>query len=360
MNINHLKNSINKFPGTDLNLFIGSWNIAGVDFPENFDLIPWLFSSENKIIPDMFILGFQEIINLSANNILSSNSNVEKIENLRKILTKNLNIIGKFTIVKMINLVGIYMIIFVKENLCEYISKIETCTIKTGLMGTLGNKGYCIIRFNFQDVSLAFSCCHLKSGENETNTRILEISEILNKNIKLKDSKEIMIKDHDIYFIFGDLNFRLDIDIKKCLELINNRRFKELFNYDQLNKNKNANRDIKLLNEMEINFPPTYKFNIESSEYTIREKHTPSWCDRIIFNKNLKIKGIYYNCIDYYKESDHKPIFGVYKIKINEYNSNLNPNEDINNKIGKFIPQNHYVIENNIGNNTLNLDNFEI
>jgi hypothetical protein len=379
MNINHIKNSLNKFPCRDLNIFIASWNIFGIDLPENFDFIPLLFPNENKNIPDMFILGFQEIINLSPKNlILSSNSNTEKIENLRKILIKNLNILGKYTIVKTSNLVGIYMIIFIKENLCEYISKIESCTIKTGLMGTLGNKGNCIIRFNFQDVSFAFSCCHLKSGENELNSRILEISEILNKNIKLKDSKEMMIKDHDIFFIFGDLNFRLDIDMKKYLDLINNQNLKELLKYDQFNKNKNTtNKDLKLLSELDINFNPTYKYQIGTNEYYIKEKYIPSWCDRIIFNKNMKIKGIYYTSVENYKESDHKPIFGIYKIKINDndkisisINNNNNPNfisnsysnqnDDINNKIGKFIPQNHYVIENNIGNNTLNLENFEI
>jgi len=306
----------------------------------------------------MFILGFQEIITLSTKNLLMSSNSIN-IGSLKKILKKNLETIGKYTMVKTVDLVGIFLIIFVKENLCEYISKIESIIIKTGLMGTMGNKGNCIIRFNFQDVSFAFSCCHLKSGQNETNSRILEISEILNKNIQLKDSKEMLLKDHDVFFVFGDLNFRVNLDFKKCMDYLSKEKFEDYFNNDQFNKNKDTNKDIKLLNEMEIKFPPTYKYLIGSNEYDLKEKRIPSWCDRITFNKSLKIKGIYYDHVDYFKESDHKPIFGIYKVTINNNN-----NQDINQQIGKYLPenQNYYMKENNnnIGNNTLNLDNFQI
>ena len=74
--------STNKNKIKDLNLFIGSWNVGGQDFPNNFSLIPWLYPKESQTISDIYVLGFQEIINLSAKNILIS-SNLDKVESLR-------------------------------------------------------------------------------------------------------------------------------------------------------------------------------------------------------------------------------------------------------------------------------------
>lgn len=317
----HKKNkfsvSNNKYPQRDLNLFIGTWNIGGQDLDENFSLIPWLCPQENETNPDMYVLGFQEIVDLSAKNIIIS-SNTEKIQALKNIVTKNLKNLGNFTIVKVLDLVGILFMIFIKENLCEFIKNIETSIVKTGLMGTLGNKGNCIIRFNFADKSLAFSCCHLKAGKSEIAGRTQELSDILNYNIPLKNSKEMLFKEHDIYFIFGDLNFRIDLDISNCMEFIKTGYIETLYLYDQLNKKKSISKDLMVLDEMVINFPPTYKYNIGSNDYDFKDKRVPSWCDRITFNYNPNIKGIFYNHVENFKASDHKPIYGVFKLVINE------------------------------------------
>jgi hypothetical protein len=358
--MNHDNNINKKFPGKNLNIFIGSWNIGGVDLPKDFSLIPWLCPKLNQKIPDMYFLGFQEIINLSSTNILIASNNSSKIESLRLIAFENLKTLGKFTMVKILDLVGILFMIFIKEDLCEYIKNIETSIVKLGLLGTLGNKGYCIIRFNIQDVSFAFSCCHLKSGKKEVNGRKQEVIDILNYNIPLRNSKEMLFKDHDIFFIFGDLNFRIDSDLKTCVNFIKTGYLETLYLYDQLNKKKNLCKDLMVLDEMKINFPPTYKYEIGTNEYDFKQKRIPSWCDRITFNFNPSIKGMYYDSIENFKESDHKPIYGIFKILINENLNNTNANNFIDDNSNKNDIHNNMNNLNKDFNSKLNFNSYNL
>ncbi len=77
-----------------LNVYIGTWNMAGVEMNTNENLFDWLFPIKDMKPPDLYIVGFQEIVALSATNIVfSSNSNT--VETYKNLLFKNLNKIGK-------------------------------------------------------------------------------------------------------------------------------------------------------------------------------------------------------------------------------------------------------------------------
>ncbi len=303
----------------DLNIYVGSWNVAGKEFKEDFSLIKWLFPKEAMKIPDIFVLGFQEICNLNAKNIMIS-SNSDKVDTWKNIIKNNINQIGKFALVKCLDLVGLLIIIFIKDNLCEFVKNIETAILRTGLYGALGNKGSCLIRFNIQETSFVFCCSHLKAGTSNANanSRFSEISEIMNKNFTIKNYGEMKFKEHDVQFIFGDLNFRIDTDLQNCMAFIKSGYYENLFLFDQLNKQKSIKLELMELEELPIKFPPTYKYLENLNEYDLIKKRIPSWCDRILFNNSNKIKGFDYNHVDYFKESDHKPIYGLYNIKINE------------------------------------------
>jgi len=345
-----------------LNLFIGSWNVAGKEFSENHSLIQWLYPKENMQLPDIYVIGFQEICNLNAKNIIVSN-NSHKVENWKKIVINNLNQLGKFALVKCLDLIGIFIIILIKEDLCEYIKNIDTIILRTGLYGTLGNKGSCLIRFEFDNSSFVFCCSHLKAGYSQANSRTSEITEIMNKNFNLKNSGEINFKDHDFQFIFGDLNFRVDVDLQNCLNFIESGYLETLFLYDQLYTKKSINIDLMGLAESPINFRPTYKYQISTDEYDLKDKRVPSWCDRIIFNNTKKIKGLEYNHVEIFRDSDHKPIYGIYQIQINESKNskddvNININDNINSNIRVNISENSNRNNNNSnlapGNNVYN------
>lgn len=354
-------NNSKAYSGSELNVFVGSWNVAGKDFTDNFSLIQWLFPKENMPLPEIYVIGFQEICNLNAKNIMIS-SNTHKVDNWKNIVTYNLNQLGKYALVKCSDLVGLFVLVFIKEELCEFVKNIETSILRTGLYGTLGNKGSCLIRFNFEDTSFVFCCSHLKAGSSHANSRTSEISEILSKNFALKNYKEMKFKEHDVQFIFGDLNFRVDLDLKNSMEFINSGYIDTLFLYDQLYTKKSLNLKLMELEELPVKFPPTYKYLINTNEYDLKDKRVPSWCDRILFNRSAKVKGLVYDHVDMFRESDHKPIYGLYQVKIKDddklivkVKSTVNNSKNLDLKINVAINSNGNN-NNNINNNLISND----
>lgn len=213
--------------------------------------------------------------------------------------------------IKQHDLVGLFMIFFVKTSIKDKIQNFDSFILKTGMMGTLGNKGSCLLRFNYLDTSFAFSCGHLAAGSSKNQNRIQEIIEIMNKNFP--NVKEQKFKEHNIYFIFGDLNFRIDHDYTMTKELIKKGHIHALHDFEQFLKSKNVNFALEELEEGYLHFNPTYKYTFGSHEYDQKKKRTPSWCDRIFFKKGKFIRQIAYDRIEYC-QSDHKPIFGIFKV----------------------------------------------
>lgn len=87
------------------------------------------------------------------------------------------------------------------------------------------------------------------------------------------------MKDHDIYFILGDLNFRVELEFQSAKSiLINGGSLNLLTKFDQFTLEKNDNYDLKDLQEGPLNFPPTYKFDVNTNEWdTSKKQRTPSW-----------------------------------------------------------------------------------
>jgi hypothetical protein len=78
----------------ELTIFIGSWNMAGVNMNPNEKFFDWLFPIKDMKEPDIYVIGFQEIVELVMSNILF-NSNSHIVDNYRNLITKNLNKIGE-------------------------------------------------------------------------------------------------------------------------------------------------------------------------------------------------------------------------------------------------------------------------
>ena len=259
--------------------------------------------------PDIYIVGFQEIVDLNAKNIVLS-SNTSKVDFWKNLIIKHLNEIDKYVIIKTLDLVGILIVVFVKEAIKENVKNIDALIVRTGLLGTMGNKGSCMLRFNYNDTSFTTACCHLSAGASNVSARINEINEILNRNYSIKN---LRFKDHDLQFIFGDLNFRIDLEFNTCKQMISGGSLNYLASYDQLNKAKTVSTSLIELDEGPLKFDPTYKYVVGTSEYDSKKKRVPSWCDRILFKKSNKIEVVDYNKVDYVI-SDHKPIYGLFKI----------------------------------------------
>ena len=321
-NINNQSKTINF---DNIKLFVGTYNVSAIDpytILSKFDVTSFLFPkkfSQNiskKNLPDIVYICFEEIVELNANNILiSSNQNI--IDLYTKKITSEICKQYPYILKQQQNLVGVLTLFFIKSELDDFIDNLTVTENKTGNL-SLGNKGNFIIKFKLNNKEFALANGHLSAGDKKENfdKRISEIREIF-YNIYANQNENI------IYFIVGDLNFRIELPKEKFNEICggseNNVDEKQAKNkidilqrYDQMNIVKEMFKNVKLYEE-KIEFPPTYKYNKMSTIYN--GKRTPSWTDRILYRRDNIIKCIFYDTVDLYI-SDHKPVVGLFQINL--------------------------------------------
>ena len=81
-------------PNNELNIFIGTWNMAGVEMNPNEKFLDWLMPIKDMKAPDIYVIGFQEIIELVFSNIIFT-TNKTVVYNYRNLITNNLSKIGE-------------------------------------------------------------------------------------------------------------------------------------------------------------------------------------------------------------------------------------------------------------------------
>ena len=292
------------------------FNIENLLFPEQHKDY---FTNENS--PDFYCIGFQEIVELNIQNIIfkSNNSSVNPwIQKITNILFNKFN----YQLIAKTSMVGILLLIYTKSSLVPLINELNISTCKTGFaMGMLGNKGYCICQFNLKGKYFGFCSGHLCSGETKVNLEqrqkeLKSIFEFTNHNFKI--NKFI---SNDYFFIFGDLNFRVDFskeDISKdnSIKKSDISLYKDvMFKKDEL---YNFIKDYEFINEEEVKFFPTYKFIKHSDKYDFSKKLS-AWTDRILFGKSesSSLNPIFYDAIYDINISDHRPVSSLFEIKIN-------------------------------------------
>jgi hypothetical protein len=204
------------------------------------------------------------------------------------------------------------MLFFVKSTVKTHIINFDSLIIKTGLMGTMGNKGSCLLRFNYLDTSIALSTGHFAAGASSNQSRISELNDVLNKNFPV--FKKSLFKEHDVYIVFGDMNFRCEIDYGNCIDLIRINNLDMLAKTDQFLKCRHLYHNFNEIKEGKLDFRPTYKYVIGTSDYDEKKKRVPSWCDRVFYKRGNYIKQLVYDRSEI-SYSDHKPVYSIFKIQ---------------------------------------------
>ena len=322
----------------NLKLFIGTYNVSAMKkevINSKFNINYFLFSekiskfiSKNNL-PDLYVLSFEEIVELNAGNVLISSNN-ELIELYKSKIVSELCKNESYDFLMEKNLVGILIFILIKSKYRDEIKNLNIIETKTGILG-FGNKGNYMLKFKFKNKDFVFVTGHLSAGDekNDFDKRTNELVNIFNK---LTEDNKTM--SNLLYFICGDLNFRIDLPKEKFYEICSfndNKYYKkddkektisenqakkclyELKKYDEMNLIKEKFCDYNL-KEGTINFPPTYKYVKGSLIYD--NKRTPSWTDRILYKGDKNVKCIFYDSVDLYI-SDHKPIIGLFEIDFN-------------------------------------------
>lgn len=293
-----------------IKIFGGTLNLNGVLSEQ--DLSAWLFPSEKDAFEpaDLYLIGFQEIVELTAQQIL--NADLSRKEFWEKQVLKCLNKFGNYVLLRSSQLVGTALMLFAKKEEVINVTKVEGALKKTGLGGMAGNKGGVAVSFNFCDTSFCFITAHLAAG---TNNVIERHNDYKTLSSGLRFSRGKKIKDHDTVIWLGDFNYRVDLPNDQVRKLIQAGDFGKIFEHDQLNLQMVKGETFPYYNEAQVTFPPTYKFDNGTDNYDTSEKaRTPSWTDRIL-SRGLNIKQESYGSA-LLRFSDHRPVYASFRAKV--------------------------------------------
>ncbi|KAJ6411170.1 hypothetical protein OIU84_007849 [Salix udensis] len=307
-------------------IFVGSWNVGGVAPPDDLNMEDWLCTHTDPA--DIYVLGFQEVVPLNAGNIVLGFENRKICCRWNSLIREALNNsflkpvheedkVGEsykvhpfknhsipspdkisnnfphhFDCITSKQMVGIFITVWVRNDLLPHIQHPSVSCLGCGIMGCLGNKGS-VSKFCHEQDFLVVLCgiCPRK------------------------------ILDHDQVIWLGDLNYRIYLPHTTTRSLVQKKEWNTLLERDQLKVELMEGHVFQGWREGMIEFAPTYKYYQNSQVYygcdkkrKGEKKRAPAWCDRIIwFGEGLKQK-------EYSRGesrlSDHRPVRAIFVSEI--------------------------------------------
>ncbi|KAI8319236.1 DNase I-like protein [Martensiomyces pterosporus] len=281
----------------DITVQINSWNIDAIK-PENLERSQWQDDRQflrawlgvlNPQQPEIIVVGLQEVVDLESKKMTAKslwmNTAVAKHKHKGKGTAKPVADISKryglwkaalekalagggagavpYRAMECQNMVGLFVCIFAREDICRSVHDIAVSQVKTGLGGLHGNKGGIGVRFVFDDTSFCFINAHLAAGESVRNnharvehcttivkslsfkrsaseyqslTAALPTSDLANISLDAfvdgGDGQRYL--DHAACFFSGDLNFRLRLSRAQAERCLDMNDLDTLMQYDQL------------------------------------------------------------------------------------------------------------------------------
>ena len=267
-------------------------------------------------MPDIVVVGLQEVIKSTVRAMLKNffAGNAEELtQEWIKVIVRALNHVNQFRSIfdkneqyayyQGQNMAGNFIGLFAKRSVLSRIKELYTCQIKAGLGPK--NKGSCALRFRVDETTFAFFNCHLASGHGEVYRRTEMVRTII-KSAFAKAKSLPGAMHHNCLFLFGDLNFRVNIGNGAAREAIREKKIAHLLQFEELLQLRHAYEQhlagvndhltaevreaimqdeiISEFKEGEITFPPTYKYDVGTHTYdTSRKQRVPSWTDRILY-----------------------------------------------------------------------------
>ncbi|KAF1323672.1 Multiple inositol polyphosphate phosphatase-like protein, partial [Globisporangium splendens] len=348
-------------------IVVGTWNVNAkkpLAQAEAAKILLWIqqqASGSPQALPDIIALGFQEIVDLNAVNVVvNSTVSAQRSSAWEESILYALNnhLAGpqqqqKYKVVMEKHLVGILLLVFVKSEHFEHVKEERGATAGVGIMGMMGNKGGAAIRMSFYDSTLCFVCAHLAAHRENVSGRNSDYANILSK-IEFADNDdgygndtstaalsptccfvydddvddrpsngEPAILNHDFVFWLGDLNYRINEDIptEAVFQHAKSGMYTELLQRDQLTIERKRCNVLHGFEEGPIKFPPTYKYQAGTSMYEKRPEkklRAPAWCDRILWKAKLPEQVVlkHYNAVSALDLSDHKPVHAFFDVEI--------------------------------------------
>lgn len=321
--------------------------------------------------PDAIVLNLQEIAPISY-AFLGGNFVKPYFDHLRKAVKISTTNIPNSTTDNEHSYVNVFarhcgltgLMIFAREDVADDLQSVNVADVGVGF-SEMANKGAVGARVGWQrsgsdDATYTtFVSAHLAPFESEVQRRDQDYRDIVkglqfteedarewrkdsreNENVPLLTGEGTSVGDgsgspgmytDDSYLFFcGDLNYRTAISTpgrddlklfpKRVDDVKSQEHYLQLLDKDQLTQQLQEGKTLHGLAEQRIDFPPTYKYNIESDRPVLLDEDVgnwnwavhrwPSWCDRILFSSNEKLKVLpgKYSALPIFRTSDHRPV----------------------------------------------------
>ncbi|KAM0255158.1 hypothetical protein ACHAQJ_006081 [Trichoderma viride] len=302
----------------NISIWVGTFNLNGRTDGIDHDLSPWLFPpSLGSSQPEIFVVAFQEIVELSPQQIMNSDPTRKSLWEtaVKQALNQRQASLGgkKYVLLRSGQLVGAALCIFVKSSSLDHIKNVEGSVKKTGLSGMAGNKGAVAIRFDYANTHICFVTAHLAAGFANYDERNRDYATI---HGGLRFQRNRGIEDHDAIIWLGDFNYRIGLSSEAVRGLVKKRDLQTMYGNDQLNLQMVAGLAFQFYSEARIGFMPTYRFDIGTDDYDTSEKaRIPAWTDRVL-RKGAILRQTAYDSAPTLKFSDHRPVYATFDCRV--------------------------------------------
>ena len=323
--IMHMKNKHSKGDLVDqISVFVGTWNMGDKAPVQN--ICTWLQCHGRGIVVDqniyahpydIYVIGTQE----------SAMTEKDWVNFIKKQIAQCG--FAEIEVVEVCTMWGVRLVIIVQKKHHDSINRVQRSSVRTGIANTLGNKGAVGISFYFKGTSFCFINSHLTSG-NERNERrnqnYRDIIKGLSLGQKHLDLFDVTNQFHHVFW-FGDLNYRVEDDIKVILDKVEKEDISYLLSKDQLINTQHNKKAFCGFEEAAIKFMPTYRLPRRSLEYKydwLKHKksgdriNAPSFCDRILWRSypETYIRNTTYGCAEKVLGSDHRPVYASFNVGV--------------------------------------------
>lgn len=178
----HLYDPINDYVASELNkrsaeyssskvvnIWVGTYNLNGRTTGVDEDLSEWFFPNQGTSEqPEIVVVGFQEIVELSPQQIMNSDPTIKQAweRAVKRTLNRHARQNGgeEYVLLRSGQLVGAALCIFVQSSVLKNIKNVEGSVKKTGMSGMAGNKGAVAIRMEYANTQICFVTAHLAAG----------------------------------------------------------------------------------------------------------------------------------------------------------------------------------------------------
>ncbi|KAG7356830.1 hypothetical protein IV203_001516 [Nitzschia inconspicua] len=292
---------------------------------------------------DLILISGQE-----CENIKPRRSEGRRSREFRRLMVKML---GKDYVPIGLHLLGgIQFGLFAKRSILKEIEDVAIADVTCGIGNVFHNKGAIAAFLTMRSrndplesqsrrkskyVRLAFVTAHMAAHVKNSEARDADFWRIsselesaapegfLSKGPQKMNPGSSFFDSIDRVFFCGDLNYRLDLPREltefSVVHGVQNdeRSLSDLFRYDQLIRSMTEGRAFPGFVEGRIAFAPTFKFDKETNMYdTSHKQRIPAWTDRILFRPSSGIRVKEYSSVPSAQHSDHRPVFGVFRVNM--------------------------------------------